>query len=197
MFNHFSSPQINIRKKRIGKALREMVWDKKFGTEARSGLCSYCSKKIEITNFECDHITPEAKGGQTCIENLQPICKSCNGSKGTQSHNDFKLPLMTNNEKVNVAQKLMSNIFNCNIINSIGFRDKRDNSVELDLVDDIYRTFFVRNYDYYYYYYGKNTQIKDNIWLYNDYSDKINYLRNNLLLDSNFINFLGINGYLT
>jgi len=33
-------------------------------------------------SFEIDHIRPECKGGETSIENLQLLCRSCNRSKG-------------------------------------------------------------------------------------------------------------------
>lgn len=37
-----------------------------------------------IFSHEIDHITPEALGGETLIENLQLLCRACNRSKGSK-----------------------------------------------------------------------------------------------------------------
>lgn len=36
----------------------------------------------DLTNLECDHIIPLAKGGRTEMSNLQTLCKGCNRKKG-------------------------------------------------------------------------------------------------------------------
>lgn len=43
--------------------------------------CVIClsDKRIEV-----DHITPLSKGGTNSIDNLQPLCKSCNSAKGNR-----------------------------------------------------------------------------------------------------------------
>lgn len=35
-------------------------------------------------NFEAGHVIPESKGGKTHIENLLPICSTCNKSMGNR-----------------------------------------------------------------------------------------------------------------
>ncbi len=46
------------------------------------GLCWYCGTKIELENFNIDHIFPRCRGGNHSFENLVPSCRKCNASKG-------------------------------------------------------------------------------------------------------------------
>lgn len=50
--------------------------------EEHGNKCVHCGtteKRLEV-----DHITPLKKGGTNYIENIQPLCKSCNSSKGAR-----------------------------------------------------------------------------------------------------------------
>lgn len=42
--------------------------------------CLHCGKIKPLT---ADHVVPIAKGGTSNIGNIQPLCKACNSSKGT------------------------------------------------------------------------------------------------------------------
>tara|TARA_R100000789_G_C2937518_1_gene131026 strand:+ start:101 stop:538 length:438 start_codon:yes stop_codon:yes gene_type:complete len=52
--------------------------------------CKYCETKLRINNMVCDHIVPIAKEGDSVMENLQLICRSCNSRKGPLDEEDFK-----------------------------------------------------------------------------------------------------------
>ena len=44
-------------------------------------ICAHCGVTENLT---IDHIIPLAKGGTNDLDNLQPLCKSCNSSKGAR-----------------------------------------------------------------------------------------------------------------
>lgn len=77
------------RKSTISVVLREQCWRKRNG-DRMTGKCFCCGRPITYNEFECSHIVAEAKGGITTIENLEPCCRTCNRSMGTQNLNEFK-----------------------------------------------------------------------------------------------------------
>lgn len=74
-----------MRKKNIPIALRREVWiknnEKVFNAKCK---VSWCNNEINPFNFECGHNIPESKGGKTNLDNLLPICSSCNKSMGNR-----------------------------------------------------------------------------------------------------------------
>lgn len=78
------------KKKPIPVALKRNVWNKWIGEAIGKSKCM-CCKLTEITmlNFACGHIVAEANGGELKLDNLKPICVSCNSSMGTQNMNTY------------------------------------------------------------------------------------------------------------
>jgi len=43
----------------------------------------------DISQLECDHIIPLARGGETTMDNLQTLCTKCNRKKGIKVADDL------------------------------------------------------------------------------------------------------------
>lgn len=75
----------------IPAALRNAVWNVSMGgPHVGSGPCFVCSKVINQQDFECGHIVSQFRGGKNILDNLRPICRTCNRSMGTLCLKDFK-----------------------------------------------------------------------------------------------------------
>jgi len=80
---HSTRPKTTYRKKKIPTALRNQVWIQQFGEIFRAKCpTTWCTNYITPFCFEAGHNIPESKGGPTVLENLVPICSTCNKSMG-------------------------------------------------------------------------------------------------------------------
>ncbi len=60
----------------IPQPLRQQIYNEYNGT------CAHCGRKLyEQGNYTIDHIIPLSKGGHTSVENLAPLCFTCNKNK--------------------------------------------------------------------------------------------------------------------
>jgi len=75
----------------ISKSLKKAICDKYIGSHIGESLCLCCELQI-ITQlaFHCGHIIPESKGGLTHINNILPICATCNHSMSDKEFFQFK-----------------------------------------------------------------------------------------------------------
>ena len=82
----------------ISPTLRIRVWDHWYGKED-TGPCPICNTLIKIgkNGFHCGHKISEANGGETKIDNLRPICASCNLKMGSTNWADYEK--LKNNKK--------------------------------------------------------------------------------------------------
>lgn len=73
------------KKETIPKALREQVWIRTVGKKFKAKCpIRWCQNEITPFDFHVGHNIPEAKGGTLEMNNLKPICSSCNLSMNSQ-----------------------------------------------------------------------------------------------------------------
>lgn len=83
--------QKKARKTPIPRAVKNAVWIKYVGEEVGNTKCFVCNlKTISQMTFHCGHVIAEANGGQIHIDNLRPICSTCNQSMGTMNMDEFR-----------------------------------------------------------------------------------------------------------
>lgn len=69
------------KKHKIPIPLKANVWNYYIGREKGMSKCFCCVlRDIEKDSFDCGHVISEKNGGQLTLENLRPICGSCNSS---------------------------------------------------------------------------------------------------------------------
>lgn len=77
-------------RKKFTKGERERIWRKYCpDNHSMDGHCYCCNGKITFVNFEVGHIVAVSKGGSNSMENLKPICSTCNRDMGTQNMKEF------------------------------------------------------------------------------------------------------------
>jgi hypothetical protein len=77
-------------KRKIPIQRKRECWDLYIGPNLGLSHCYCCrTEKISKDSFECGHVLSEHNGGKINIENLRPVCRSCNSSMGTQHMLDY------------------------------------------------------------------------------------------------------------
>jgi hypothetical protein len=82
--------EVKRKKQSIPKNVKIIIWNHYIGEDIIKHKC-LCCKKVTInnTNFEVGHVLSEKNGGTHEINNLRPICFSCNHSMGTLNMIEF------------------------------------------------------------------------------------------------------------
>ena len=87
-------PNVQPKRKSIPKAVKNSVWNKYIETDDPKKLIGKCfvgcGCEITIANFEVGHVNAYSNGGSDKVENLRPICSTCNKSMGTMNLLEFK-----------------------------------------------------------------------------------------------------------
>ena len=132
------------KKKSIPLSLKALVWNKYIGEEKGVGYCQCCRKNIiKQISFHCGHIISERNGGSTTLNNLIPLCQTCNLSMGKQNMNDFvkkygfhenELDNESPKRTINKTKKKLANnnTDNINNNNCIVIKDNEMNSDEMN-----------------------------------------------------------------
>ncbi len=86
--NYYKANKAKIRAKKHRRRALVASASGSYTAKEWIALCrKYGNKCLACGSSEItvDHVVPLSKGGTNCIDNLQPLCSSCNSSKGTKS----------------------------------------------------------------------------------------------------------------
>lgn len=85
-------------KSKLNSVLRYSVWNNIIGQKIGVHKCPCCNlNEISQQNFHCGHIVSKFNGGEDIIDNLIPICGSCNSSMGITNMDSFIQKLIFKN----------------------------------------------------------------------------------------------------
>ena len=81
---------ITKKKQQIPKHIKTIIWNTYIGEDIMKHKCLCCKRvNIRITDFDAGHIISEKDGGTLEINNLRPICGSCNHAMGPMNMIEF------------------------------------------------------------------------------------------------------------
>lgn len=90
----------------IPPKLKKQVWEKYTKIpNATENPCYVCNDTITVWEFECGHVKAFINGGLTTVNNLRPICSSCNRSMGKKDLYTYKKEYYDNHCIKQVAEE--------------------------------------------------------------------------------------------
>jgi 5-methylcytosine-specific restriction protein A len=106
----------------IPKSVKDKIWDQRFGKDAGLGKCFCCEEEINSKKFDCGHIVSVAEGGSNNIDNLNPICSTCNRSMGKTNMDTFKKEYFEKKSlKIDKCNICLKNITDCDVTSTKSF----------------------------------------------------------------------------
>lgn len=85
-----SIPNPIYKRKQFTTEERRHIWNAEYGTDDFTEKpCIGCSRDIYFDDFDCAHIEPISKGGSNNLDNIRPLCRSCNRKCSDKNLNDF------------------------------------------------------------------------------------------------------------
>ena len=97
--------ELATRSRRIPPKLRKQVWEfYSLNPKNTTNPCFVCQDKINVWDFECGHVQSHAEGGPISLENLRPICGSCNKSMGVTNLFEYKKTFYSSPKKTSVEK---------------------------------------------------------------------------------------------
>jgi HNH endonuclease len=85
------TPELNRKnknRKSLSDCKRLAVWNTYIGKEVYKHLCIVCNDRMMEKServYDCGHVIPVAHGGSDDIDNLRPVCHSCNIRMATKN----------------------------------------------------------------------------------------------------------------
>lgn len=83
-----------LRRRKVKVNITLEQWNKIVSFYCPDNLCPSCKKefneRISGAQLSMDHVVPINKGGTTDPGNIQPLCHSCNSSKGANNCRDYR-----------------------------------------------------------------------------------------------------------
>ena len=69
--------------------LKFAVWNKRNKNKLEP-CCYCCEESLIFSNMECGHVIPHCKGGTIELNNLEPICRTCNRKMGVMNLEHYR-----------------------------------------------------------------------------------------------------------
>ena len=83
--------------------LRQQLWERFFQHEF-VGVCQCCQTALKITSgWHMGHVNPAAQGGAKSLDNLRPLCTTCNMSMSNENADLYTSRLQRYNSSLSVA----------------------------------------------------------------------------------------------